>query len=79
MHNRQVLILRFPALADEGRRGPVGVCENPGTGEQWAFASAEELWALVQAQHAVNDRPRTKPRALEAVARNPWPKPEEKS
>jgi hypothetical protein len=79
MRNRQVLILRFPALADEGRRGLVGVCENPGTGEQWAFASAEELWALVQFRLQVRERPRTIPRAPGSAARASQPKPEEDS
>jgi hypothetical protein len=77
MHNRQVLILRFPALADEGRRGPVGVCEDPGTGEQCAFATAEELWALVQARLRAVESPRTTPRAPGSAARIPKPKPEE--
>lgn len=77
MHNRPVLILRFPALADEGRRGPVGVCEDPGTGEQRAFTSADELWALVQERLGASDPPTTTTRALRSVARIPKSKPVE--
>lgn len=79
MHDRPVLILRFAALADEGRRGPVGVCEDPGTGEQKAFTSADELWALVQARLGACDPPRTTSRALRSVVRTLEPKPVEDS
>ena len=79
MHDRRVLILRLPALADKGRRGIVGVCEDPGTGEQHAFASADELWALVEAESRVVHLPRTNPRAPGSAARISKPKPEEDS
>lgn len=79
MQNRQVLILRFPALTDEGHRTLVGVCEDPGTGEQNAFTSADELWALVQARLGACDPPRTKSRALRSVVRPLKSKPQEDS
>lgn len=79
MHNRSVLILRFPSLADDTRRGPVGVCEDPGTGEQRAFTTADELWALVQAQIGADKPPRTTSPALRFVVRIPRSKPEEDS
>lgn len=79
MRNRPVLILRFPTLADEERRGPVGVCEDPGTGEQCALTSAEDLWALVQARLNACDPPRTTSRALRSVVRSLKSKPQEES
>ncbi len=79
MQIRQVLILRFPALADDGHGTLVGVCEDPGTGEQNAFTSAGELWAIVQARLSACDPPRTTSRALRSVVRPLKSKPQEDS
>lgn len=79
MHNRRVLILRFPALADRGRAVPVGVCEDPDTGEQEAFATAADLWSIVQARLAPESASRTPHRGPAHRARFRKPTSEEDS
>lgn len=71
MHNRRVLILRFPALADRGHAIPVGVCEDPDTGEQEAFATAADLWAIVQGRLSAEVASRTPHRGTVRRARFP--------
>lgn len=79
MRNRRVLILRFPALADQGQSVPVGVCEDPDTGEQNAFATAADLWAIVQARFASGSASRAPHRGSVLRTRFPKSTPEEDS
>lgn len=79
MHNRRVLILRFPALADRERAVPVGVCEDPDTGEQEAFATAADLWAIVQGRLSAEVTSRTPHRGTVRRARFSKPISEEDS
>jgi|GEM_PF-3715609 len=79
MHNRRVLILRFPALADRERSVPVGVCEDPDTGEQQVFTTAADLWAIVQSRLPAEVASRTPHRGTVRRARFPKPISEEDS
>jgi hypothetical protein len=79
MRNRRVLILRFPALADQGRIVPVGVCEDPDTGEQKTFATAEDLWSIVQGGLVAESASRALHRRPVRRARFPKPTSEEDS
>jgi hypothetical protein len=79
MRNRKVLILRFPALADDGRMVPVGVCEDPDTGEQRAFATADDLWSIVKGGFVTEPASRALHRRPVRRARFPKLTPEEDS
>ena len=49
MNLRWTLVLRLYRRGS-GALDVIGVCEDPNTGEQQAFRTQEELWAIVQAK-----------------------------
>lgn len=73
----RVLILRLYATSEDATASPVMVCEDPSTGRQTPFASAEALWRIVQASMPAGTDPRATDRANPEGASSLPPPPKE--